>query len=216
MTTLAPFLRYPLHVQSWNRPAGNIDYRVTNPFGGVDLVNPNQKHQGVDIGNTRENDPLRAPVACEAYAKVHVDGAIGLIFDLGGGWMLELWHLNRTLIPKSPTYVSQGQLLGYTGSSGKVSGAHTHIELKLNGKAVDPAPYLPMVEREALSIPGATAGARFVDVPESHPFYPAIEYLSQKGYISGIGNARFAPDRAVTREELAAVLYRVLKTQEGG
>lgn len=209
MSTLlqTPFA-YPLHVQSWARPAGSIDYRVTNPFGGVDLVNAGQTHQGVDIGNTRQGDPVRAPVTCEARGVTHTDGAIGLIFALGGGWSLELWHLDKRYIGVT-TPVAVGQLLGVTGDSGHVTGAHTHIELKLNGKATDPAPFLPMVEREALAIPGATATSyRFVDVPPTHPYYADIEWFAEAGLSKGIGGGKFAPDRALTRGELAAFLHR--------
>lgn len=215
MTTLLnPFSR-PLHVQSWPRPAGSIDYRVTNPYGGVDLVNPEQRHQGTDIGNTRENDPLSAPVQCMAMGLRHFDGALGVKLSLGGGWILEFWHLNRLAIPRDTwTFLELGQLMGHTGSTGNVQGAHTHVEIKLNGKATDPAPYLPMVEREALAVPGATAGTRYVDVPLSHPFYLEIEHLSGQGILTGIGGGKFGPDRALTREEFAAALYRALKADD--
>lgn len=191
MTLLQPFLSYPLHVQSWRRPAGSIDYRVTNPFGGVDLVNAGQAHQGTDIGNTRENDPIIAPVTCNVRSHRHTDGALGLFFDLGGGWVLELWHLNRVFVGGEWTKVAVTQRVGTTGSSGQVQGAHTHVELKHNGKATDAAPFLPMVEREALPIPGATASSyRFVDVPPSHPFFFDIEWMANNAFSTGIGGGR--------------------------
>lgn len=208
MTTLARFLAFPIHVQSWNRPAGSVHYRVTNPFGGVDLVNAGQVHQGVDVGNTREGDPVYAPVSCTAEGVIHTDGAVGLLFTLGGGWQLELWHLSRTLIGK-PQAVEQGQKIGYTGASGKVSGAHTHIELKLNGKVRDPLPFLPLVEREQLSIPGATAGSRYIDVPETSRFHDAIKWATDRNYIPNASGARFNPRDPITREQLAVILRRL-------
>lgn len=130
MTLLAPFLAYPLHVQSWNRPAGSVDYRVTNPYGGVDLVNPGQTHRGVDVGNTRSGDPIRAPATCRARGRRHTDGALGVELDLGGTWTLELWHLDRVDLPSEWAPVPVTMRVGITGASGKVAGAHTHIELK--------------------------------------------------------------------------------------
>ena len=209
MTVLQPFLAYPLHVQSWRRPAGSIDYRVTNPFGGIDLVNADQSHQGTDIGNTRENDVLRAPVTCNVRSHRHTDGALGLFLDLGGGWQLELWHLNAVYVPTTWTMIGVTQKIGLTGSSGRVQGAHTHVELKRSGKPVDAAPFLPMVEREALPIPGATASSyRFVDVPPSHPFYGDIEWMAEHSLSAGIGGGKYGPDQPVTRAELAAFLHR--------
>lgn len=191
MTLLQPFLAFPLHVQTWRRPEGSIDYRVTNPFGGVDLVNASQAHQGTDVGNTKENDPIRAPVTCPARSYRHFDGALMLFFDLGGGWELSLAHLNAVNVPTAWTKVSVTTLVGKTGSSGKVQGAHTHIELKHNGRNVDPAPFLAMVEREALPVPGATASSyRFVDVPPSHPFHADIEWMANNALSSGIGGGR--------------------------
>jgi len=208
---------FPIHVQSWPRPAGSIDYRVTNPFGGIDLVNASQSHQGVDVGNTREGDPIRAPATCRVKPHRHTDGALGLYFDLGGGWVLEMWHLDKlygTLDEWTPRGV--GALVGVTGDSGKVQGAHTHIELKKDGKPVDPAPFLPMVEREALVIPGATAGSYyFSDVPPTHPFFADIEWFGRK-LGGGPRGGRFAPDLPVTRGQLAAFLHRYHDRMGGG
>lgn len=215
MTLLQNPMAFPVHVQSWKRPAGSIDYRVTNPYGGVDLVNPGQSHLGVDLGNTRPigtqaGDPIRMPATASVRSHRHTDGALGIYIDLGGGWILEMWHLSRLLTPLDTwTPKSVGTIVGYTGASGQVAGAHTHVELKQGGKNVDPEPFLPMVEREALVIPGATAGSYyFADVPPTHPFFVDIEWMGQ---VLGGGprGGNFGPDRAVTRAQLAAFLHRL-------
>ena len=47
-----------------------------------------------------------------------------------------------------------------------------------------------------------------LDGTPAQSFYGAISYASQKGIIEGYGNGKFGPMDEVTREQLAAILYR--------
>jgi hypothetical protein len=155
---LGNFLAFPLWPASWKRPAGSLDYRVTNTFNGPDFLNGGI-HRAVDVGNFRSGDPIRAPVACRARGRKHTDGALGVEFDLGGGVVLGLWHLNRVDISLNWGNVARGQLVGVTGNSGarlpngQPMPAHTHIELKRDAVPFDPEPHLPMANRPAKAIP---------------------------------------------------------------
>ena len=58
-----------------------------------------------------------------------------------------------------------------------------------------------------LAVPWAAWGG-FSDVTEDHPYYPAIQQLSDLGVVSGYADGTFRPDGAITRAEAAAILVR--------
>ncbi len=51
----------------------------------------------------------------------------------------------------------------------------------------------------------------FTDVKAGSTFQPYIEWAYQKGIVRGIGNSQFAPDLAVTREEIAVIFVNYAK-----
>jgi hypothetical protein len=57
---------------------------------------------------------------------------------------------------------------------------------------------------------GPAGAAHFSDVPDDHPFAPAINFLSHGGadVIQGYPDGTFRPGAPVTRQEMAAFLYR--------
>ncbi len=55
-----------------------------------------------------------------------------------------------------------------------------------------------------------SASPTFTDVPPDYFAYASIETLFAQGLISGVGNRRFGPERATTREQLAIVLGKAV------
>ena len=51
----------------------------------------------------------------------------------------------------------------------------------------------------------------FTDVAAGKYYLPYVEWAYKKGIISGTGNGKFAPERAVTREEIALILQNYAK-----
>jgi hypothetical protein len=61
----------------------------------------------------------------------------------------------------------------------------------------------------------AGVSSRFVDVSSADWFYSDVEYVADKGWLSGVSADRFAPAEAVTRGMLAAILARVYGADTG-
>ncbi|KXG77466.1 S-layer homology domain-containing protein [Thermotalea metallivorans] len=62
----------------------------------------------------------------------------------------------------------------------------------------------------ALGLQQTENGGSFLDVPDHHWAKKDIETAKQYGLIQGIGNGRFAPDEPVTREQMAAMLDKII------
>jgi hypothetical protein len=66
----------------------------------------------------------------------------------------------------------------------------------------------------AINVAGLTftvlQGARFLDVPPTHPLYTEIGKLSARGVTLGCGGGNYCPDTIVTREQMAAFIIRSL------
>jgi len=56
--------------------------------------------------------------------------------------------------------------------------------------------------------------SRFVDVPASVWYAPAVEWAASVGLVSGVGNNRFAPNDNVTREKMAVMLYNYIRFKD--
>lgn len=56
----------------------------------------------------------------------------------------------------------------------------------------------------------ATGGMTFVDVPVSHWAYDAITTAAAYGWVNGVGNGMFEPNRSISRAEAATIVNRML------
>lgn len=64
-----------------------------------------------------------------------------IVIDHGGGYQTLYAH-NSQLLVKVGQKVSQGQLIAKVGSTGSSTAPHVHFEVRINGKNVNPLPYL--------------------------------------------------------------------------
>ena len=56
--------------------------------------------------------------------------------------------------------------------------------------------------------PAVKAESTFADVAANAWYADAVNWAAEKGYVSGVGDGKFAPDASITREQMALILYR--------
>ena len=81
---------------------------------------------------------------CQAQAAVSTGAARRE--NHGGEIQTRYGHLSRLNVAAGQP-VKKGDLIGYVGSTGRSTGPHLHYEVRIDGLAVNPIPY--MVESEA-------------------------------------------------------------------
>lgn len=65
-----------------------------------------------------------------------------VVIDHGNGIKTLYGHQKQQPPVQVGQYVQQGQIIGYEGATGKVTGEHLHFEVQINGTAVNPRPYI--------------------------------------------------------------------------
>lgn len=101
-------------------------------------------------GTTHTGIDLAAPAGTHIYSwrsgTVTFAGWSGgygnfIIVDHGDGFVTRYAHCSKIAVTKGQT-VSQGQVIGYVGTTGNSTGNHLHFEVKVNGNFVNPRNYL--------------------------------------------------------------------------
>lgn len=108
----------------------------TDPFRGVAAM-----HAGVDIPG-----PVGTPVYATADGLVDRAERAGgygnmIEIDHGKGIQTRYGHLSKILVEPN-TRVHRGQLIALMGSTGRSTGPHLHYEVRIDGHAVNPVPFL--------------------------------------------------------------------------
>jgi murein DD-endopeptidase MepM/ murein hydrolase activator NlpD len=111
---------------------------ITSPFG----MRWGTLHPGLDLGA-----PYGSAIHAAASGTVVWCGWMSgygnlVMIDHGGGIATAYGHQSRIAVGCNQQ-VSQGQVIGYVGSTGYSTGPHLHFEVRVNGTPVDPLGYLP-------------------------------------------------------------------------
>jgi len=136
----APAVTTSVQDQFKGRPGGAAG-QITGSFGEA---RGGHRHAGIDI----------APAGPGYYVAFKQSGKIDYIgFDPGGygnfvdiksgNTIYRFAHLAKVFVKNGQSY--NGQTIGEIGSTGGSTGIHLHFEVRPNGKAIDPRPYIGML-----------------------------------------------------------------------
>lgn len=117
-----------------------VSGRITSRFAEVSRIRSGA-HTGTDIAC-----PVGTPIKAVADGTVTFaarNGSYGNLVKIDHGNGVETWyaHCNKFYVTKGQK-VEAGDLIAAAGATGNVTGAHLHLEVRLNGVAVNPQKYL--------------------------------------------------------------------------
>jgi murein DD-endopeptidase MepM/ murein hydrolase activator NlpD len=121
-------------------PAAPAVERISSPYGlRVDPLDDKVRfHHGVDIAA-----PAGTPIKAAQAGRVVFSGLLGgygnvVILEHETGMRTLYGHASRNLV-SAGEQVSEGDVLGLVGSTGRSTGPHLHFEVQKNGEPLNPA-----------------------------------------------------------------------------
>lgn len=108
----------------------------SDPFNGGARM-----HKGVDIPG-----PVGTPIYATADGIVNRSGwasGYGNLVQISHGHGMETryGHMSKVLVAAN-SYVRRGQVIGLMGSTGRSTGSHLHYEVRVDGQAINPIPFV--------------------------------------------------------------------------
>ena len=129
--------------ESWIRPCNYT--KLTSPFGEREAPTEGAStfHQGVDLAGPEGTPIVAARSGTVTVARYSNSAGYYVTINHGDGFSSVYMHMTNYVVSVGQ-YVSQGQLIGYMGSTGVSTGSHLHFGIALNGVYVNPAYYVPL------------------------------------------------------------------------
>ena len=94
-------------------------------------------------------------------------GGYGNLIELqhGQGIATRYGHLTRSLVQPGQR-IRRGDMIGHMGSTGRSTGSHLHYEVRIDGRAVNPIPFMQSgeafaaLQRRSAGAQGGQGGSR--------------------------------------------------------
>jgi len=133
-------LDHPLPEPLWRGPfLAPLKGELTGPFGRGNIINGQARspHSGVDL-KAEAGRPVEAMNNGRvALVADHFFSGFSVVVDHGGGIQSMYFHLEKILV-KDGQPVKKGDVIGRVGSTGRSTGPHLHLGVRVNGARVDP------------------------------------------------------------------------------
>jgi len=118
-------------------------YYVSSPYGPRKhpVTGKYRMHHGIDLAGTWQENVTVSADGTVVFAGYH--GSFGKVIRIkhNYGIMTTYGNLEKKNV-KRGDIVSEGQVIGKMGRTGRVKGAHLHYEISVNGKSTNPAVYI--------------------------------------------------------------------------
>ena len=100
-------------------------------------------HSGIDLA-VAPGTPIRAALPGTVTVSKYNPGGYGYYIMIGheNGLATLYAHCSQLLVQPGQT-VEAGEVIALSGSTGRSTGPHLHLEVRVNGEKTDPRNYLP-------------------------------------------------------------------------
>lgn len=141
-TTIISESGYMWPLPGYYRLSSLFGYRI-HPISGKP-----HSHSGIDIP-AQGGTPILAARSGQVITSVYGSGAYWsygnyVVIDHGDGETTLYAHMSSRAVSEGEM-VTQGQVIGYVGTTGNSTGNHLHLEVRENGQRVDPESKFPGV-----------------------------------------------------------------------
>lgn len=131
----------------WNKPfIKPLDSVITSPYGTARVFNGTLKsyHGGTDFRATIGTSVKASNDGKVALVQERYLSGKTIVIDHGEGLYSVYFHLNDFEVQQGDT-IKRGQIIAKSGDTGRVSGAHLHFGIIINGTNVDAMDFIEQV-----------------------------------------------------------------------
>lgn len=204
---------------------------LTSRYGWRNLNGEDDYHNGIDlcgVDDKRILAPCAGVIGSSAIVTDHADltwqWGNYVRIDCADGTQVFLCHMASRAV-KVGQRVEIGDVIGVEGNTGYSFGRHCHLEVRKNGTAVDPTPYLGIPNEWGYyrnepgttePLPNVPVGAveKKLDNTPAEWAADAVEWAVRNGIIKGNQNGDYKLHSSVTRQDVLVFLYRAFAAQE--